>query len=329
MMNKKGCCRLAKMAFMVMLARGAVTTAMAAECEITPRKEPLNLTIPVTVQLPINSVSAPVGSVLYKKEASLAQLTGSHRDITGACIEKIRKNLTGRISSRQRGLNTYDTVLPGLGIRVTAIYDKAGQPHKEWILPFTTPLTTLATAGINTDDIRLRFETVKTGAIKSGTYTLRLPSLLSLNDNSLVVNLALQVLTSKAHCGILVPEPQVDLPPIDAAVLASGSNKKNYPVAVNLSCLNTQKVSISIEGLHDAQLPSVFRNVAPENTAGGVGIEMLYNGSVMMPGRTMDIALPQQQGGVSLPLSVRYARTNEQITQGQVKAQLTLRINYL
>ena len=328
-MNRRNISHLIRVALLVIMVKGTMTNALAAECATAVRKDPLNLTIPLTVQLPMNSVSAPVGTVLYKKEASLAQLTGSHRNITGSCIEKIRENLSGRISSKQSGFNTFETALPGLGIRVTAIYDKAGQPHKEWILPFTAPLTNIATAGITTDDLKLRFETVKTGTIKSGMYTLRLPSLLTLNDSSLVVNLALNLQTAKAHCGIQVPEPQIELPPIDAAVLASRSSKETYPVAVNLSCLNTQKASIRIEGINDSKISSVFKNVAPENAAGGVGIEMLYNGSVMTPGKSMDISLPQQQGGISLPLSVRYARNNEKITQGNVKTQLTLRINYL
>lgn len=327
-MSRQRIVHLTKIALFILATKGMIGSA-AAECPSSTRTDPLNLTVPVTVQMPDNAISAPVGTVLYKKEASLAQLTGTHRDITGACVEQLRKNLNGRISARQSGFNTFATSLPGLGLRITVIYDKAGRPHKEWVLPFTAPVADLTRAGLTTDDVRLRLEMVKTGTLESGMLNLRLPSLLSLNDNSLVVNLALTVLAAKAHCTIQVPNPQIALPPIDATALASNAPKQRYPVGVNVLCLNTRKASISIEGINDSQTASIFKNVSPEDPAGGVGIEMLYNGSVMLPGKAMDIALPQQQSGFAVPLAVRYAKTNEKITQGKVKAQITLRINYL
>ena len=328
-MSKQRIVYLTKIALFLIVTQGSLATATAAACLPSPHMEPLNLTVPLTVQMPSNAISAPVGSVLYKKEASLAQLTGTHRDITDACVEQLRKNLKGRITARQSGFNTFATSLPGLGLRVTIIYEKAGRPRKEWVMPFTAPVVDLTRTALTTDDIRLRLEMVKTGALESGTLNLRLPSLLSLNDNSLVVSLALTVLAAKAHCTILMPNPQITLPPIDAAALASNTSKKHYPVGVNLLCLNTNRASLSIEGLNDSQSPSIFKNVSPEDPAGGVGIEMLYNGSVMQPGRAMDITLPQQQSGFAVPLAVRYAKTKEKVTKGNVKAQITLRINYL
>lgn len=327
-MSKQRIVYLTKIALFLIVTQGslATATATAAACSPSPHMEPLNLTVPLTVQMPSNAISAPVGSVLYKKEASLAQLTGTHRDITDACVEQLRKNLKGHITARQSGFNTFATSLPGLGLRVTIIYEKAGRPRKEWVMPFTAPVVDLTRAALTTDDIRLRLEMVKTGALESGMLNLRL---LSLNDNSLVVSLALTVLAAKAHCTILMPNPQITLPPIDAAALASNTSKKHYPVGVNLLCLNTNRASLSIEGLNDSQSPSIFKNVSPEDPAGGVGIEMLYNGSVMQPGRAMDITLPQQQSGFAVPLAVRYAKTKEKVTKGNVKAQITLRINYL
>ncbi len=321
--------RLAKALILALLLQANALDAMATECQTGLRTEPVNLTVPVTIQLPPRVGTESIGAVLYKKESTLAQLTGTHRVITGGCIEKIKKSLNGRITARQNGFNTFATPLPGIGLRLTVIYDKPGATRKEWVLPFNVPVTDFTQTALTTDDIKLRFEAVKTGPVQSGTLNFRLPSLLSLNDNSLVVNLALTVLAAKAHCAILVPNPQIDLPPINATTLASNAVKAAYPVAVNISCLNTNKTSINIEGANDPQAPTVFRNVSQETPAGGVGIEMLYNGNVMMPSRPIDIVLPQQQNGYSLPLSVRYAKNNEKITSGRVKAQITLRINYL
>lgn len=327
MTMKKTISRFAKAAILAALFHSSLT--MAAGCQIEKRTEPLNLTVPVSVQLPARIATEPTGTVLYRKEASLAQLTGTHRTITSECREQIRKVLSGRVTASRSGFNTFSTTLAGLGLRLTVIYDKPGATRKEWVLPFSTPIADLSHDAISTDDIKLRIEAVKTGEIQSGTLNLRLPSMLSLNDNSLVVNMAVNVLAAKAHCAIQMLNPQIDLPPIDAIALENNGARKSYPVNVNLLCLNTIKASINIEGANDFQLPSIFKNVAPENPSSGVGIEMLYNSSVLFPGKPMEIMLPQKQTGFDLPLFVRYARTGEKITKGNVKAQITLRINYL
>ncbi|WP_313081322.1 fimbrial protein [Atlantibacter sp.] len=315
-------------ALLTVLMLNNAAAAEPGDCK-TRNSDAQNLTVPVTVQLPLRTTTAPAGSVLYKKEASLAQLTGSHHNLTGACLEKIQKMLSGRIAASQQGSGVFATALPGLGLRITVIFDKPGQAKKEWVLPFNAPMANISNAVVSTDDIKLRLEAIKTGVIQSGTVNVRLPSLLALSDNSLVVNLAMTVLTPKAHCTIQVPNPQIDLPPIDSSVLEKNSSIAAHPVNVSLSCLNTQQASINVEGINDSQSASIFKNVSEDNPASGVGIEMLYNQSVMIPGHPLDISLPQQQNGFSLPLSVRYARTQQKVSTGKVKAQITLRINYL
>ncbi|WP_312973931.1 fimbrial protein [Atlantibacter sp.] len=307
----------------------SLCSAQAQECQTVKRGNPVNLTVPVTLTLPMKTATAPVGTVLFKKEASLAQFTGVHKPITGACIEKIHQQLAGRISASQSGQNVFATKLPGLGLRITVIYDKPGATHKEWILPFTASLDDKAWENLTTDDIKLRLEAVKTGTITSGILTFTLPTLAQTTDNSLVVNLALTIIPAQAHCAIMVPNPQVELAPIDVKDLIADRNVEQTPVSVNLQCLNTQKASINIEGVYAENRLSVFKNMVSDQPAQGVGIEMLYNGIVMMPGRPIDITLAQQQTGFALPLTVRYARSGEKITEGKVKAQITLHINYL
>ena len=303
--------------------------ALEDACTLNQQVKRQSLTVPVSVQLPTTMTSVSVGTVLYKKEQSLAQLTGTHRPILPVCIKKNHQTLVGRISSAQRGKNIWATSLPGLGVRITVIYDKPGMPHKEWLLPFNAVLDDVTQKELTTEDIKLRFEAIKTGPIEGGTFSVKLPSLLTLSDNSLVVNLALTVIAAKAHCSILIPQPQIDLTPIDAKELLDNRHGADWPVSVNLQCLNTQHASINIEGVYAANTPTVFANVATDTPAKGVGIEMAFNGIVMQPGHPVDIAMPQQQMGFPLPLSVRYARTEQSVSEGKVKAQITLHINYL
>lgn len=315
-------------AIVVMLS--ALTfTAGAHDCKNQGRQSPLTLTIPLTVQMPDKAGTAPIGSVLYVNEKSLTQLSGSHHDITTACLNAIQRVINGRMNTTQSGKNVFSTALPGVGLRVTVIFNKPGMARKEWVLPFNTSFSNVAKDPVSTDDIKLRIELIKTGIIRGGTINIHLPSLLSLSDSSLVVNLAMTLLSVKAHCSIIVNQPQVELPPIEIKDLASNTDKRNFPVGVNLQCMNTTRASISIEGTAAPQKLTVFKNVAPENPASGVGIEMLYNGNVMTLFQPVDIALPSQQVSLNVPLSVRYAKTSTPLSKGNVKAQITLRINYL
>lgn len=304
-------------------------TVSAHDCKPQERESPLNLTIPLTVQLPDRTGAASIGTVLYVNEKSLAQLSGSHHDITPECLSAIKRVLNGRMNTAQSGKDIFSTALPGIGLRITAIFDKPGMAKKEWVLPFNTSFSEVSENPVSTDDIKFRIEVIKTGIIQGGTVNVHLPSLLSLSDSSLIVNLAMTILSAKAHCAIAVNQPQIELPPIDIKDLANNADKKSFPVDVDLQCMNTTKASINIEGTTEPQKITVFKNVAPENPASGVGIEMLYNGNVMVPFQPMDIALPSQQLSVKMPLSVRYAKTSASLSKGKVKAQITLRINYL
>lgn len=312
----------------VMLSACALNVC-AQDCKAQEHQAHSNLTILLTVQMPDNASAASVGTVLNVNEKTLSQFTGSHHDITTSCLDEIKRVLNGRMNTAQSGNNIFRTSLPGVGLRITVIYDKPGMAKKEWVLPFNTSFTDLSKKAVNNDDIKLRIEVIKTGIIQGGTSTIRLPSLISLSDNSLIVNLAMTVLSAKAHCAILADQAQIELPPVDVKNLSGSTESKNYPVGVNLQCINTTRVSINIEGAIEPDKITVFKNVAPVNPATGVGIEMLYNGSVMTPFHPFDISLSTQQVNVAVPLSVRYATTNQPLTAGKVKAQITLRVNYL
>ncbi|WP_024547997.1 fimbrial protein [Siccibacter turicensis] len=323
----KTCFRLAQAAVLMLIAKASITPVYAGDCTLT--QKPSNMTVPVTVSLPDNITMIPVGSVVYKREATLAQLSGTHGVVSAECRTKISKLLNGKIPTQQKGQDTYATSLPGLGVRVTLIYEKPGSAHKEWVLPFSTQTRELSDKIITSDDVKLRVEAIKTGAItQGGVLNFRIPSLVWLSDNSLVVNLVMMLVSPKAHCMIQMTTPQVELPPVKISELKNNGAKTAQPVGVNLLCMNTHKASLSVEGLHESSSPTVFKNVAPESPAKNVGIEMLFGGTVMKPDVPLELALPDQNS-YTLPLSVRYAKSGDALTGGNVKAQITLHINYL
>lgn len=304
----------------------STSATQSTDCRTRQHVNPLNLTAPITINLPLATTTAEIGTVLYSKESSLAELTGSHYTISQTCLENARQRLAGRISASQRGQDIYSTTIPGIGVRITVIFDKAGAVRREWSLPFNVTLAEFPADDLTSDDIRFRLEIIKTGDVAGGIQSFTLPSLVSLSDGSMVINLAMVVVAPSAHCEIQIPSPQVTLPNIETNDLRSGSST-HWPVSVNLECQNTRKASIRIEGLYAANKPSAFKNIATDNPAEGVGIEMLYNDSTMMPGQPVELTL--QQSRFALPLSVRYAKTAEKIIGGNVKAQITIHINYL
>ena len=301
----------------------------ADSCKVQGGKKPLNLTIPLTVQIPEAADSAQIGSVLYLNERTLSQMTSVHRNITTMCLDAIQHILTGRINSAQVGNNIFTTPLPGVGLRLTIIYDKSGMAHKEWILPFTASIKDSSKGPISTDDIKLRIEIIKTGIIKGGSVNIQIPSLLSFGDNSLVVSLAVRLLSVKAHCEFVVNQPQIDLPPIDINELSAKVNAKHYPIDVKLRCINTSHVGINIEGATELHSTSTFKNVASDNPASGVGMQILYDGIVIAPFHPINLLLPLQKIDISIPLSVRYAKSSQPLSVGKVKAEITLRVDYL
>ena len=302
---------------------------MAKECSPTVRPDLLNLTVPVSIDLPTRTESAPTGTVLYSKEASLAQWSGNNHLISATCSEKIRQSIMGRMGTSQNGDNTYATSLPGVGLRITVIYDKAGAGRKEWILPFSQSLADITHEPLKTDDIKLKIDIVKTGQIRGEGGEFNVPSLIALSDRSLVVNLRMLIRAAKAHCAIIMPEPQVELVPVKKSELVQKGNSPVYPLSINLQCQNTQYASLSIDGQFSDNKQTVFKNSAAENAAQGVGIEMLYNGIAISHNKPVDINLSQQQDNYPLPLSVRYGKSEDDISDGKVKAQITLHVNYL
>lgn len=302
----------------------------AAECTVKTNASPVNLTIPLTAQFESNMIGSSTGSVLWQKEATLSQLANSHRNIDIDCLLKSGAQFSGKLNSAQQGQNTFATSIPGIGIRIKLIYAAPGAARREWMLPFNVSATSLNSKQINTDNISLRIELIKTGEFGSAASApYIMPAMLTLANNALVVNLALAIAPPRAHCHLKLNSPQIVMPPIEANMLRHNIQSSLTPVRAELQCINASQVALTLEGTA-SQERGVFENLVKENGARGVGMQVLYGQEVMMPNLPKIIidspAAPQQ---VQLPLSVRYAKTGSDITAGSVQAKITLKINYL
>ncbi|WP_336284377.1 fimbrial protein [Citrobacter arsenatis] len=311
----------------VLIFLGITSSARAEECTASSVK-PINMTVSSTITLPQTAVTATPGTVLYIKESSLSALSGIHSPVT-PCMKHLTSMLQSHITGSHSGNNIIATALPGLGLRITVILNKAGLPHKEWELPFNISLNHVQSQALTTDDFRIRIEAIKTGEIQGETLMLHFPALLSLDGNTLVVNLSLTIIVAKAHCAIEVVRPQISLPPVTTRELLQYKPIATTPLAVSLHCLNTRRTSISVEGITSTENTNAFSNMEKENPAEGVGISISYNDRVMPPNTPMDILLPTSQETYILPLAARYIRIGKKIKGGKLKTQITLRINYL
>lgn len=313
---------------MLVMAAFLTSPSVSAEtCKVNHTQS--NVTIPLTVQLPDNISVLPVGSILFKKEATLSQLSNVHGVISSDCKEQFKRFLIAKLSAPQIGKDIYATALPGIGIKLTVIYDNPGDAHQEWTPPFNLQLQNISNKEISTDNIRFRLEIVKTGEIGAGGMIhFNAPALMVLSDNALVVSLVMTLIMPKAHCTIQLASPQIELPAIKTSELKTSKAMPDVAVNVSLSCINVNKASIRVDGMTNKDRPTIFENVAPETPAKNVGVEMLFNKSVMKLNNPIDLIVPQQKS-YPLPLSVRYAKTESNVTGGKVKAQITIHIDYL
>lgn len=287
-------------------------------------------TIPVSFRMPDDIQSKTIGTVLFRKEATLTELTGKSKDITSDCITRTSQVLTGLLPETKTGNNVFNTHVDGVGIRVTIVLSKKGVIHEEFALPFTLSLGQYAGKQIKTDDIRIRLELIKTGDIKThGVETINIPDLLKVSDGSFIARLAVKITPASPHCAIKMNAPQVVLNAVKISQFKNSPASSPQPVEIGVECMNITHASISVEGMSQIDSGWVLENLQKENASSGVGIELLYEGKTIVPHQMIDIGLSKENQSRALPFTARYLKIADEVKAGEVKTRFTLRLDYL
>ncbi|TFZ51993.1 type 1 fimbrial protein [Serratia proteamaculans] len=145
-----------------------------------------------------------------------------------------------------------------------------------------------------------------------------------LNMNSFTVTTTPCSVTSKA---IKVPMGTV----LKTAFTGTGSTAAEKSFNIELDCDASTRVNLTLE---DPTGKGTLTNVLPITpasgaaTAGGIGIQVLYNNAPVTFGTAVNLTAATTQGAVSIPLKARYYQTAQTVTGGQANSIATFTLTY-
>jgi type 1 fimbria pilin len=146
----------------------------------------------------------------------------------------------------------------------------------------------------------------------------------ALTMNSFTVTTTACSVTNKA---IKVPMGDV----LKTAFTGQGSTTPEKSFGINLDCDAATRVNLTLDDpTGKSTLPGVLPlTTATEGaTAGGVGIQMLYNDAPVTFGKMFPIATTTAKGAMTIPLKARYYQTAATVTAGKANSVATFTLTY-
>ncbi len=232
----------------------------------------------------------------------------------------------------------YKTTIPGVGIRLSFGENK--------VIPFFS----IRSSGWDiTSNIEMVIEFIRLGPITAaGTLEGEIAGGFAENGATQVISIRLAnpitVTPKTPTCSATMPTIEVDMGKV--AVSSFGGAVGSYggnPTDFNIDLLCDGGESTSYTNLHmtltDATDPgntSDQLNLTPDSTAEGVKLRIFNGSEAVSFGPDSDVTgnLNQwsvgqvQNGPVSIPLSVRYVKTDPVVRPGSVQATATFTLNY-
>jgi type 1 fimbria pilin len=145
-----------------------------------------------------------------------------------------------------------------------------------------------------------------------------------LTMNSFTVTTTACSVTNKA-----VKVPMGDV--LKTAFSGQGSTTPEKSFSINLDCDAATRVNLTLD---DPTGKSTQPGVLPlttateGTTAGGVGIQVLYNDTPVTFGKMFTIATTTAKGAMTIPLKARYYQTAATVTAGQANSMATFTLTY-
>lgn len=157
-----------------------------------------------------------------------------------------------------------------------------------------------------------------------------------LNDNGTwrpdsVLNMTSFTVTTTA-CSVTntaVKVPMGDV--LKTAFSGQGSTTPEKGFSINLDCDAATRVNLTLD---DPTGKSTQPGVLPlttateGTTAGGVGVQVLYNDAPVTFGSMFNIATTTAKGAMTIPLKARYYQTAETVTAGKANSMATFTLTY-
>jgi type 1 fimbria pilin len=132
---------------------------------------------------------------------------------------------------------------------------------------------------------------------------------------------------SVTNTAIKVPMGDV----LKTAFTGQGSTTPEKSFGINLDCDAATRVNLTLDDpTGKSTLPGVLplTTATEGTTAGGVGVQVLYNDAPVTFGKMFPIATTTAKGAMTIPLKARYYQTAGTVTAGKANSMATFTLTY-
>lgn len=314
-----------------------LVTGLATACPVLT--SPRMLEIALAPILPDDIDSKAIGEVLYSNQGTLSNLTGQST-LLGCAEDEATAPLMLDVSSTMQGaevaLSTWQTSVPGLGLRISFIDNSAGQNQEARFAPFNFTRTLSPGNSLITDELQVKIEIIKTGELSGQeNFSWQQPTLLRFYAPQLgetQVRLTMNATLPPPRCNFSMPSAMLSLESVSLHTLREQHVSVKTPWRLLYVCSRKPAMaSLTVDGeMLDADV-GIFRPRSGDKQAQDVGLQIWFGEQAMATGKvfSLDSINPTSGGVYSVPLSVNYVLAGKSPKPGEVNMTVTLKLNYL
>lgn len=267
--------------------------------------------------------SDPIGTILYTRLITSGQ---NNRTIFQCTNSGDRGELRLRWYAPVAGMpNVHATNISGVGVKVS---DKNGRyfGHPG---PFITDSTII-------DDISpIKIELIKTGpVVKGGVIQSGTLYSLEITGNSITnVYGAINggTIDTDNTCEVKSSVIPVNMGSVYSSEFKRiGTTAGTKDVVIPLICAESTRVNITFDGISDVSNPDIISLNPAENSATGIGIQLLNKntGNPLPLKSPISMGTIQVGGPVNFEFSARYYQISEKVSGGRVRANANFTLTY-
>lgn len=171
----------------------------------------------------------------------------------------------------------------------------------------------------------------QTGPVRQGGTIAAGPvAELKLSDGLQVMTMSTSALTVNVlACTLTTPVVAVNLPTVysrDFTGIGNTSEEASFRIGTN--CDSGVMPTMTFSGATSTAGDTVFGINSGGNTATGLGVQLLYSGSVVKQNEAVSLGTVSTAGATDFPFTARYIQTDQQVTSGDVNTTITFTLAY-
>ncbi|MGN7790331.1 fimbrial protein [Enterobacter sp. 22452] len=338
--------------FLLYLVMSKMNVVYASECQV-----PVTLNINVSGAYSVQR-DAPVGTIItpwYSAEAypyTTCQFSSSEPLMTEA-VAAISTPLNQTVSTDGLEFKIYKTNVDGIGFIIKSSGRESytdGGWDSSWqgmvAEPDSTSFSGISagytinkgrsyTTGLKVEVAFVKYMESKSGAINGGTIAQGMSTYYSdFTQPSAPIVMMSSLVVNTLACSILTPTltfPLGNIPVSEFGTTVGFTPAETSTQNLGLNCDAGANINVQLNATQnpDASATSVLAldNQGSSGVSGGLGVQLLYNGSPLEIGKNM--VLKQSAGGQeTFPITARYYQTKTTVTPGDASTSATLSLTY-